>query len=139
MPKLILRAAIVLGALSLSSPAGLVAQESAGPEGVPPEIAQMLGQAALGGGEVTIAPSEQPSGIDTAAPGLAGSRYLFTTLRVVTNGSPRGCGHADWSCMSNLCKSDLQDTSAWRGWAGCWRQDSNYICYFECGQVREAF
>jgi hypothetical protein len=66
-------------------------------------------------------------------------RYLYTTLRVITNGSPRGCGYADWTCMTNLCKSDLQDTSAWRGWAGCWRKDNSYQCYFECGQVKQFF
>jgi hypothetical protein len=139
MSKLILRAAIVLGALSFNSPAELAAQESAGPEGLPPEIAQMLGEAAASGGEVTVAPAEEPPGAAAAIPGLAGNRYLYTTLRVITSGNPRGCGHADWACMANLCKTDLQDTSAWRGWAGCWREDSNYICYFDCDQAREAF
>ena len=65
-------------------------------------------------------------------------RYLYTTLRVITNGSPRGCSYANWTCMTNLCKSDLQDTSAWRGWAGCWRDGDNYQCYFECGHVKRA-
>ena len=132
-------AAMAVLAPMVTWPMALMAQESAGPESVRPEIAEMLGQAANGGGEVTIAPSEEPSGVDTGVPGLAGSRYLYTTLRVITNGSPRGCSYANWTCMTNLCKSDLQDTSAWRGWAGCWRRDSNYICYFECGQRREAF
>lgn len=76
--------------------------------------------------------------ISGEAPSPGKDRYLYTTLRVITNGSPRGCGYANWSCMTNLCKSDLQDAAAWRGWAGCWRQDDNYQCYFECGQVKRA-
>jgi leucyl aminopeptidase len=67
------------------------------------------------------------------------NRYVYTTLRVIGNDSSRGCSYADWTCMANLCKSDLQDTSAWRAWAGCWRRDSNYECYFECGQVKPVF
>jgi len=65
--------------------------------------------------------------------------YLHTTLRVVNNGNPRGCSYANWNCMTNLCKSDLQDQNAWRGWAGCWQKNNNYICYFECGQTRKFF
>ena len=139
MLKHLSRAVVIFAVSALSAPIESVAQDSAGPQGVPPEIAEMLGQAARAGGEVTVAPSEEPPGAATAIPGVAGNRYLYTTLRVITSGSPRGCGHGDWACMANLCKSDLQDTSAWRGWAGCWREDSNYICYFDCDQAREAF
>jgi len=67
------------------------------------------------------------------------NRYVYTTLRVIGDGSSRGCSYADWTCMANLCKSDLQDASAWREWAGCWRRDNNYQCYFECGQVKPVF
>jgi hypothetical protein len=116
-----------------------VAQEAitdaAGPGEVPPEIAAMLG--GMDGGTTAIA---APASEEPAAPGAsaAGSNYLYSTLRVVNNGNPRGCGYADWNCLSNLCRADLGST-AWRGWAGCWRDGNNYICYFECGQSRAAF
>jgi hypothetical protein len=116
-------------------------QESgiAAPEGMPPEIAEMLGEMQGTGATIDVAPSEQPLDLEALAPGAtAGTRYLYTTLRVVTNGAARGCGYADWACMSRLCKSDLRDNSAWRGWAGCWKRNS-WICYFECGQRRDAF
>jgi hypothetical protein len=113
---------------------------TAAPQGMPPEIAGMFGATSFGGGEVTVAPPEKPARMEVPTPGptTAGSRYLYTTLRVITNGSSRGCSYANWTCMTNLCTSDL-GSSAWRGWAGCWRDGSNYICYFECGQQRDAF
>ncbi len=112
---------------------------TAAPQGMPPEIAGMFG-AISRGGEVTVAPSEEPARMEAPMPGptTAASRYLYTTLRVITNGNSRGCSYANWTCMTNLCTSDL-GSSAWRGWAGCWRDGSNYICYFECGQQRDAF
>jgi vibriolysin len=67
------------------------------------------------------------------------SKYLYKSLRVINNGNPRGCSYSNWNCMAQLCKSDLQDQNAWRGWAGCWQKGSNYICYFECGQTRTFF
>jgi vibriolysin len=71
-------------------------------------------------------------------PPPTGGQYLYTTLRVITNGSSRGCSYANWTCMTNLCTSDL-GSPAWRGWAGCWRDGDNYQCYFECGQIRKLF
>ncbi len=68
----------------------------------------------------------------------AKNRYLFTTLRTITNKASRGCSYGDWSCMTRLCKKDLQDNSAWRGWAGCWKKNP-WICYFECGQIKKSF
>jgi bacterial leucyl aminopeptidase len=62
--------------------------------------------------------------------------YIFTTLRSITQSNTRGCSYANWTCMTNLCTSDL-GSSAWRGWAGCWRSGDNYQCYFECGQQRK--
>lgn len=117
------------------------AQEAAGPSDMPPEIAKLFADAGAQGGEYTVAPSEQPPNAGIAEDGdtLAGSRYLYSTLRVTTSGSNRGCGVSDWNCMTNLCKADLADQSAWRGWAGCWRDGNNFICYFECGQARNAF
>jgi hypothetical protein len=146
MPKSItsfLCAAIFLGTAVQAS-----AQSSntgtAAPEGMPPEVTTMLQNMRGAGAETSIAPSEAPGDLrrdqrtGTGTGVTAGSRYLYTTLRVVSSGSARGCGYADWNCMTNLCRSDLADTSAWRGWAGCWRRDS-WICYFECGQRAEAF
>jgi Zn-dependent metalloprotease len=72
-------------------------------------------------------------------PRTVGNRYLFTTLRVISSSARRGCGYADYNCMTRLCKSDLRDNSAWRGWAGCYRSGSKFQCYFECGQVRKFF
>ncbi len=66
------------------------------------------------------------------------NRYIYTTLRVITNGANRGCGYSDWNCMTQLCKKDL-GTTAWRGWAGCYRDGSNFQCYFECGQTKTLF
>jgi Zn-dependent metalloprotease len=77
-------------------------------------------------------------GIDLAPSG-GKDRYLFTTLRVIASGATRGCGYSDWNCMTQLCRGDLQDNSAWRGWAGCYRDGGNFQCYFECGQVRKFF
>lgn len=138
-------AALIIG---LASSSALQAQGAAagiaGPEGMPPEIAAMLGGAGSGGaGDVAIAPPSQPSDPQpptrSAGAATAATKYLFTTLRVINNGNPRGCSYANWDCMTNLCKTDLQDNAAWRGWAGCWREGSSYICYFECGQTRNAF
>jgi hypothetical protein len=150
--------AAVIGLAASSS--SVQAQSGAGtapPEGMPAEIAAMFG--AAGSGDVAVAPPE-PQALQQMAPQyqppqspqqlvppqqpaprstLAGTKYLFTTLRVVNNGNSRGCNYADWNCMANLCKSDLQDNAAWRGWGGCWREGNNYICYFECGQARSAF
>jgi photosystem II stability/assembly factor-like uncharacterized protein len=64
--------------------------------------------------------------------------YIYTTLRVTNSGSTRGCGYANWSCMTGLCRSDL-GSSAWRGWAGCHKSGSSWLCVFECGMVRETF
>lgn len=65
-------------------------------------------------------------------------RFLYTTLRTLSSSGSRGCGYADWNCMTNLCKSDLNNL-AWRGWAGCHRSDNSWLCLFECGQVRDLF
>jgi hypothetical protein len=140
---LILTAAALLLVLASSAPSQAqgASAGASGPDGMPPEIAAMLGGAA-GTGDVAIAPPSQPTDPQPrqpVAPTAAGTKYLFTSLRVVNNGNPRGCSYANWDCMTNLCKSDLQDNAAWRGWAGCWRDGNNYICYFECGQTRNAF
>jgi hypothetical protein len=120
-----------------------IAQEgaggSSGPEGVPPEIAALLGQAGEGGA-TTIAPPAVVPDLDAASADASavGSNYIYNTLRVISNGGTRGCGSSDWTCMANLCKSDL-GSSAWRGWAGCWKEGGNFICYFECSQAKSAF
>jgi Zn-dependent metalloprotease len=75
-------------------------------------------------------------GIDLGPP--AKTQYLYTSLRVINNGSPRGCGYGNWNCMAQLCKTDL-GAAAWRGWAGCWQKSGKYICYFECGKVAKFF
>ena len=95
----------------------------------------------LGAGypETDVVEAFKAVGINIGGPLPGKDRYLYATLRVITNGSPRGCSYANWTCMTNLCKSDLQDTSAWRGWAGCWQSGNNYQCYFECGQVKRFF
>ncbi|MEX0320026.1 MAG: M4 family metallopeptidase [Ruegeria sp.] len=64
--------------------------------------------------------------------------YLFTTLRIISDSGPRGCGYSDWNCMTRLCRTDLGN-SAWRGWAGCYRDGSVFQCMFECGMVRKYF
>lgn len=133
-----------VAALAYGAGGQLKAQDAAtnlaAPESVPPEVADMFDQAQANGAEIQVAPSEEPSDAEAVGDGAAatGSRYLYTSLRVTTNGNPRGCGYANWNCMTQLCRSDLSDSSAWRGWAGCWRRDS-WICYFECGQRRAAF
>lgn len=124
-------------AIGLATPA--FAQESSAPEGMPPEISALFADAQEQGGTVTIAPSEEMPEGSMEAGASAAPRYLYTTLRVVTNGASRGCASGDWNCMTNLCKADLQSQSAWRGWAGCWKKGNDYICYFECGQTRNAF
>ena len=65
-------------------------------------------------------------------------RFLYTTLRVINNGNPRGCGYSDWNCMTNLCKADLSSVG-WRGWSGCQSSGGAWLCLFECGQVRPLF
>jgi Zn-dependent metalloprotease len=72
-------------------------------------------------------------------PPATGNRYIYTTLRVISSSASRGCSSSDWSCMTRICKADLRDQSAWRGWAGCWKEGSSYTCNFECGQVRKLF
>lgn len=127
---------IALG-IGLASPA--FAQDSSMPDGMPPEISDLFADAKEQGGTVTIAPSEEMPAGAAEATATAVPRYLYTTLRVITNGASRGCASGNWNCMTNLCKADLQSQSAWRGWAGCWKKNNSYICYFECGQVRNAF
>ncbi len=116
------------------------AQDSgiAAPEDMPAEIAEMLNEMKSDGVDVDVVTSDEPHDAEVASVGAtAGTRYLYTTLRVVSKSANRGCGYANWNCMTNLCKKDL-GTTAWRGWAGCWKKDS-WICYFECGQRRDAF
>jgi bacterial leucyl aminopeptidase len=71
-----------------------------------------------------------------APPPRAVSRYLYTTLRIISDQAPRGCRSGDWTCMSQLCRQDL-GASAWRGWAGCWAEGAKFQCNFECGAARE--
>ena len=66
-------------------------------------------------------------------------KYLYTTLRVISSSATRGCGYGDWNCMTRLCNSDLQNNNAWRGWGGCYRDGSNFQCFFECGQIKQFF
>lgn len=83
----------------------------------------------------TAAPDSPPDEVFT----LLGDRYIHNTLRVITSSAPRGCSIADWNCMKNICKADLGPT-AWRGWAGCDPNANNeFICYFECSQMRRVF
>jgi leucyl aminopeptidase len=65
-------------------------------------------------------------------------RYLYTSLRIISSSANRGCGYGDWNCMTQLCKADL-GTTAWRGWAGCYRDGDPYQCMFECGVVSRFF
>ena len=106
-----------------------------GPSGLEPALTREFGiQQLLGNlprGQTDIVP--RPEVPQPAGP----NRYQYTTLRVVNSGAPRGCGYSDWNCMTNLCKADLGST-AWRGWAGCWSSDGNWICYFDCEQVKDA-
>lgn len=130
---------LALAVSSFSATAQDQAGSAAAPEGMPPEIAQLFDDAEASGAAVSVATSEAPADLEPASPGaMVGSRYLYTTLRVINNSAPRGCGYADWNCMTRLCRSDLRDSAAWRGWAGCWRRNA-WICYFECGQRRDAF
>ena len=130
------RLILVMG-IALASP--VLAQDSSMPDGMPSEISDLFADAQQQGGTVTIAPSEENPAGTMEANTAATPRYLYTTLRVVTSGASRGCASGDWNCMTNLCKADLQSQSAWRGWAGCWKKGNDYICYFECGQTRNAF
>lgn len=67
----------------------------------------------------------------------AASQYVYTSLRIIGDQSPRGCQVSDWACMTRLCQQDL-GPSAWRGWAGCWQESAKFQCNFECGVVRKA-
>ena len=68
------------------------------PEGVPPEVAELFGEMEASGADIDIAPSEEPTNLEFGDSGATvGSRYIFTTLRVINNGSPRGCGYGDWN------------------------------------------
>lgn len=123
-----------------------IAQDAAAPEDMPDEISSLFADALDAGEEVSFAaPEGQPDAdgaISTAnneAATAAAKRYIYTTLRVVSNGNTRGCSSGNWNCMTRLCKADLRTQSAWRGWAGCWKKGSKFICYFECGQTRNAF
>ncbi|MEX0320027.1 MAG: M20/M25/M40 family metallo-hydrolase [Ruegeria sp.] len=69
---------------------------------------------------------------------LPRNRYIYTTLRAISSSASRGCRASDWACMTKLCKQDL-GASAWRGWAGCWQEDSRFTCSFECGAVMQSF
>lgn len=134
---------VVVSAFLIGASGALRAQDTeagvAAPESVPPEIAAMFEEMEAAGADVAIAPAEEPIDMEAAGVGeVAGTRYLYTTLRVTTNTSTRGCGYANWNCMTRLCKKDLRDNTAWRGWAGCWKRKS-WVCYFECGQRRNAF
>lgn len=111
------------------------------PDSLPPEIAEMFGEMESTDTEIAIAPSSEPQDIDEyelGADATTKNHYFYTTLRVISKSSPRGCGYSDWNCMTRLCKSDLRDSSAWRGWSGCWKRNG-WICYFECGQRRSTF
>jgi len=81
---------------------------------------------------------EEEIGGEPPAEAALPNRYLYTTLRVVNSGSTRGCGYANWSCMTGLCRNDL-GSSAWRGWAGCHKSGSSWLCVFECGLVRNTY
>ena len=79
----------------------------------------------------TYAPAMATPTVRARAAENAKPQYILNTLRLINQGEPRGCSASNWDCMTNLCKADL-GTTAWRGWAGCWTQESAYICYFEC-------
>jgi len=133
---------LIVSSFNLSVSAQQAATGVSGPQGIPPEIAQMLGTPPSGmdTAQGTIASPEQPkAGLGPKATAGAGTKYLYNTLRVIADGNPPGCSASNWNCMSNLCKTDLNDQNAWRGWAGCWTEGAKYICYFECSQARDAF
>ncbi|MEW7009284.1 hypothetical protein [Lentilitoribacter sp. EG35] len=144
-----LKSAFIVGAVAFSF--GLsniaVAQDAAAPEDMPEAISSLFADAEAAGNEVSFAEPEgqQPgadghmSAADSEAATAAAKRYIYTTLRVISNGNTRGCSSGNWNCMTRLCKADLRTQSAWRGWAGCWKKGSKFICYFECGQTRNAF
>jgi len=106
------------------------------PDGLDPQLVSEFGLEALIGNPPTDISASV--GAETPPVPAGADRYLSSTLRVVNSGSPRGCSYANWACMTNLCKSDL-GSAAWRGWAGCQKSGSSWICYFECGLVRNSF
>jgi hypothetical protein len=115
---------------------GAAGSAAGGPSGIDPTLTREFGIQQLLG---NLPPGQMDTAPGAGPPQAAGpSRYQYTTLRVVNTSAPRGCGYADWNCMTNLCRSDLGST-AWRGWAGCWRSDGNWICYFDCEQVKDVF
>jgi hypothetical protein len=109
---------------------------AAPPGGVDPQLIESFGAETIIGMSEEIL--EQEPGAGPPAEAAMPNRYVYTTLRVVNRGNTRGCGYANWSCMTNLCKRDL-GTSAWRGWAGCHKSGSSWVCYFECGIVRRTY
>lgn len=110
---------------------------ASGPGGIDPALTREFSLQQLLGNLPQGAMESSPGG--GAPPQAAGpNRYLHTTLRVVNASAPRGCGYADWNCMTNLCRADLGSAS-WRGWAGCHRSNGSWICYFECGLVEQVF
>jgi hypothetical protein len=85
---------------------------SSGPGGMDPAVARKFGIQGLLG---TLPEGMAATVTGEAPPEAAGpDRYLYTTLRVVNASGTRGCGYADWNCMTNLCKTDL-GSAAWRG------------------------
>ncbi|MDD9923736.1 MAG: hypothetical protein OXQ92_15875 [Boseongicola sp.] len=108
---------------------------SSGPSEMPDEAKQQIDKL---GGQATpnsvTAPEAPPVDLST----FSGDKYVYTTLRNITKSNARGCAVNDWACMSRLCKQDL-GSNAWRGWAGCNPHNNDFICYFECALVRDAF
>lgn len=143
-----LKSTILVGAVAFSFALSNIAmaQDAAAPEDMPEEISSLFADALEAGTEVSFAAPEGQPGADGAisttnneAATATAKRYIYTTLRVVSNGNSRGCSSGNWNCMTRLCKADLRTQSAWRGWTGCWKKGSKYLCYFECGQTRNAF
>jgi len=84
---------------------------------------------------IEVAKSSGPARAPT--PPTSTSKYLYSTLRVISHQNPRGCAVDDANCMVDLCRRDL-GPSAWKGWGGCWREGAAFQCNFECLQQREA-
>jgi hypothetical protein len=62
--------------------------------------------------------------------------YVRSSLVALNTSAAEGCSNANWNCFSNLCKAKF-GTNAWCGYAGCWSQGANWLCYFDCNSWQE--
>ncbi len=91
----------------------------------------------ISGGAPAATTASTPGEKPAVRPAAAGKPfYIYDTLRVINDTNPKGCSSGNWTCMANLCKTEV-GAASWRGDAGCWSQGAKFICYFECGIWRE--